>query len=134
MTHPTPHWAAAYIGLPWTRDFTCWHFCARVWAERFGITVPLVEIDGADARATRRELEQSAERRGWAEVAVPAEGDAVLMAKGARPCHVGLWLDFGLGTGGVLHCVEGAGAIFTPNGRLADLGYRVVGIYRRVTP
>lgn len=118
---------ADYIGMRWTRDFTCWHFCAHVWEARFGIDVPLVEIDGADPRAARRELEQSAERRGWHEVTTPAEGDAVLMAQGARPCHVGIWLSLG----GILHCVEGAGAIYTPRGRLSDLGYRVVGYYRR---
>lgn len=127
MTAATTHWAADYIGLPWTPECNCWHFCARIWRERFGIDVPLIDVDGADPRATRRELEQSAERRGWQLVEVPREGDAVLMAKGARPCHVGMWLDLG----GTLHCIEGAGAIFTPGARLADLGYRVVGVYRR---
>ncbi|MES2435052.1 MAG: hypothetical protein V4586_14665 [Pseudomonadota bacterium] len=125
----TPHWASAYIGMEWTRDATCWHFCARVWSERFGITVPLIEIDGADPRATRRELAHSAEKRGWIEVVSPAEGCGVMMAQGAHPCHVGIWLDLG----GVLHCVEGAGAIFTPAERLVDLGYRIVGFYRRGT-
>ncbi len=128
MTASITHWAADYIGLPWSPSHNCWHFCARVWRERFGIDVPLIEIDGTDPRATRRELELSAERRGWREVADPVEGDAVLMAKGARPCHVGVRLSLG----GTLHCVEGAGAIFTPDGRLADLGYRVVGHYRRI--
>lgn len=123
----TAHWASTYIGTEWTRDATCWHFCARVWAERFGITVALIEIDGADPRATRRALEASAERRGWVEVVIPVEGDGVMMAKGAMPCHVGIWLELG----GVLHCVEGAGAIFTPTERLADLGYRITGTYRR---
>ncbi|WP_054006392.1 hypothetical protein [Cypionkella psychrotolerans] len=126
----TAHWASTYIGRPWSRSFTCWHFCALVWQERFGITVPLVDIDGADPRATRRELSNSAERRGWIEVSVPDEGDGVMMAKGALPCHVGIWLCLG----GVLHCVEGAGAIFTPAARLADLGYRIVGTYYRDVP
>ncbi|WP_054008034.1 hypothetical protein [Cypionkella psychrotolerans] len=124
----TAHWASTYIGRPWSRSFTCWHFCALVWQERFGIAVPLIEIDGADPRATRRELSNSVERRGWVAVATPAEGDGVMMAKGAMPCHVGIWLSLG----GVLHCVEGAGAIFTPTARLADLGYSICGTYRRV--
>ena len=125
----TAHWASTYIGTEWTRDATCWHFCARVWAEHFGITVPLIGIDGADPRATRRELSHSAERGDWFEVVIPVEGDGVMMAKGVHPCHVGIWLDLG----GVLHCVEGAGAIFTSAERLADLGYRIVGSYRRGT-
>lgn len=126
----TAHWATRYIGTEWARDANCWHFCARVWAEHFSITVPLIEVDGADPRSTRRALAHSAERRDWVEVDGPAEGDGVMMAQGVQPCHVGIWLDLG----GVLHCVEGAGAIFTPAERLADLGYRIVGSYRRVTP
>jgi hypothetical protein len=118
------HWAVAYIGMPWSRAFTCWHFCALVWKERFGMQVPLPEVDGGDPRAARRAL---AARAGWQEVDAPQEGDGVLMAKGLYPCHVGIWLSLG----GVLHCVEGAGAIFTGPARLADLGYRISGYYRR---
>jgi cell wall-associated NlpC family hydrolase len=127
MTAVNGHWAARYIGLPWTPAFTCWHFCARVWRDRFGVAVPLVEIDGRDARAARRAFEAEAGRQGWLEVTDPREGDAVLMAKGARPCHVGIWLALG----GVLHCIEGNGAIYSPRHRLGDLGYRVVGFWRR---
>lgn len=127
MSAEEGHWAARYIGVEWSRTNTCWHFCARVWAEVFGIVVPLIEIDGADARATRRLLSGAASDAGWLGVEQPAEGDAVLMARGARPCHVGIWLNLE----GVLHCVEGAGGIFTPRARLADLGYRMVGVYRR---
>jgi len=127
MSPAINHWASAYIGAEWTRDQTCWHFAARVWREHFGIIVALVSVDGADARATRRLLAAEPERAAWAGVAVPREGDAVLMAKGLRPCHVGIWL----GLGGVLHSIEGAGAIYTPVGRLAGLGYRIVGYYRR---
>lgn len=121
------HWASDYIGAEWSRDQTCWHFAARVWREHCGIIVPLIGIDGADARATRRMLANGAERAAWAEVAVPLECDGVLMAKGLHPCHVGIWLELG----GVLHSIEGAGAIYTPVGRLAGLGYRIVGYYRR---
>jgi len=121
------HWASIYIGTEWARDANCWHFCARVWSERFGVTVPMIQVDGADPRATRRALDASPTRRGWFEVVIPIEGDGVMMAKGAMPCHVGIWLELG----GVLHCIEGAGAIFTPAERLADLGYRITGTYRR---
>lgn len=123
----TAHWATGYIGAEWSRAQTCWHFCARVWREHFGLVVPLVDIDGSDARAARRAFEGAAERQAWIDVQTPAEGDGVLMAMGARPCHVGIWVD----PGGVLHCIEGAGGVFTPRARLSDLGYRVVGFYRR---
>lgn len=119
------HWAVAYLGMPWTRSFTCWHFCALVWAEKFGWAVPAPEIDGGDPRATRRALAD--DKAGWVPVMTPQEGDGVLMAKGIHPCHVGIWL----GLGGVLHCMEGIGVIFTSRARLVDMGYRVVGYYRR---
>lgn len=122
------HWATGYIGAEWTRDDTCWHFAARVWREQFGISVPLLSLDGGDPRATRRALD-GPERAAWGAVETPAEGDGVLMTKGARPCHVGIWI----GLGGVLHSVQGAGVIYTPGERVPDLGYRVTGYYRRVT-
>ena len=60
-TTTAAHWAERYIGMPWTPQSNCWHFCARVWSEVFGIAVPLVDIDGADARAARRAFASSAE-------------------------------------------------------------------------
>lgn len=121
------HWANGYIGLPWSTGFTCWDFAVRIWAERFDLVVAPVDVDPDDPRGVRRGFEAGGERARWQEVPHACEGDAVLMAKGTRPCHVGVWIDLG----GVLHCVEGAGGLFTPNGRLGDLGYRAVGIYRR---
>ena len=126
-TTTAAHWAERYIGMPWTPQSNCWHFCARVWSEVFGIAVPLVDIDGADARAARRAFASSAEDAGWYLVKTPAEGDAVLMAQGARPCHVGIWLNLD----GVLHCIEHSGVVFTPGTRLSEIGYRIFGIYRR---
>lgn len=127
MTQGGSHWAESYIGMPWTPQENCWYFCAQVWAEVFGIAVPLVEIDGADARAARRAFASSAQEAGWYLVTTPAEGDAVLMAQGARPCHVGIWLNLG----GVLHSIEQSGVVFTASHRLGDLGYRILGFYRR---
>lgn len=63
----------------------------------------------------------------------PVEGDAVLMGTGDRPCHVGLWITPDA-AGGVLHSVEGAGVIFTPGLRVRDLGYAILGFYRRAQP
>lgn len=86
-------------------------------------------MDPADARAARHALAVSPAAAGWLAVAQPAEGDAVLMAKGARPCLVGIWIAPEPDPG-VLHSVESAGVIFTAPGRLAGLGYRISGFYR----
>jgi len=128
MQAMTDHWAAAYIGTPWVAgESDCWHFAARVWRERFGLDVPALAVDASDPRAARRAFEGADEHSAWVQMLHPAEGDGVLMAMGARPCHVGIWIL----PGGVLHSVEGAGAIFTEPHRLAAMGYRILGFYRR---
>ena len=51
------------------------------------------------------------------------------MARARRPCHVGVWA----APAHVLHAIEGAGALYTPLSRLSDMGFRVAGLFRRVT-
>jgi hypothetical protein len=129
------HWAAPLIGLPWvagTRD--CWSFAREVWRDRFGWDVPPVDVDPASPLAARRAFAAAPEAEGWIPVARPSEGCAVLMARGQRPCHVGVWIEpqteTGL-TGGVLHAVEGQGVIFTRLSALAAMGWTVAGFWRR---
>lgn len=124
------HWALAEIGHPWVAgENDCWSFARRIWAQRFGWDVPPVPIDPRDPRACRQALARDPAKAGWVVAWPPREGDAVLMARGARPAHVGIWIEPDLG--GVLHSVETAGVIFTPPDRLAGLGYRILGYYRR---
>lgn len=124
------HWAAGLIGLPWVAGKSdCWSFARRVWADRFGWDVPPVPVDPASPVAGRRALGVSPEGLGWRQVDRPAEGDGVMMAKGAHNCHVGVWIEPDQ-TGGILHSVEGAGVIFTPLPALAAMGYRVTGFWR----
>lgn len=124
------HWAAAYIGQPWDpANQHCWGFARTVWRDVFGLDVPEVSIDGASPYAARRAFSQGHE--GWLPVTEPVEGDAVLMARGQRPCHVGVWITPSP-RAGVLHSVERAGVVFTPPVRLADIGFNIVGIYRRL--
>lgn len=133
MTGVIEHWAADYIGAPWVYGQSdCWHFARRVWRERFGIRVPPVIEDAGAPLKSRRAIRDSGEARDWTQVRDPQEGDGVLMAKGSRPCHVGIWVVFDpLGPGGILHSVEGAGVIYTDQAAVARLGYRIIGFYRR---
>jgi cell wall-associated NlpC family hydrolase len=120
------HWATAYIGTPWVAgDSDCWNLARRVWREHFAREVPSVIVDAASPLAGRRAF-RDADLSQWTEVQSPREGDAVLMARADAPCHVGIWLAFGA----VLHSVEGAGVICTPQHRLGDIGYRITGFYR----
>lgn len=126
----TAHWAAQYIGTPWVAgESDCWNFARRVWAEQFGVSVPEIPWDG-DPRDQIAAFAGSAERALWLEVLRPREGDAVLMARGRYPCHIGIWL----GTGGILHSIEAQGVIFTRRPDLTRLGYRITGYYWREMP
>ncbi len=129
------HWASAMIGTPWIAgESDCWSFARRVWRERFGWDVPPLAVDASSARAGRRALATPPEAAGWVRVERPAEGDAVLMARGTRPCHVGIWIEPDGATpngSGVLHSVEGPGVIFTPLSGLSALGWHVTGFWRR---
>lgn len=127
------HWAAEHIGTPWSASEThCWHFARRVWQDRFGWEVPEIVVDATDPRAARRAFAVGHDGTGWTPIAgvcAPVEGDAVLMAMGRHPCHVGIHLTLPDGPA-VLHSVEGAGVICTAYAALVGMGYRVVGLYR----
>lgn len=122
------HWVSAYVGREWdAQDNHCWAFCRHVWAAHFGLDVPEVAVAGDDPRAAMRAFSGHPEYGRWIAAETPAEGDAVVMAQGRHPCHVGIWI----AAGGVLHSVQGTGAIYTPAARLRDIGYRITGYWRR---
>lgn len=124
-------WAAQYIGTPWEigaqgpRAYDCLGFFRMVQRVHFGVDLPPVMTPAcADASAMdalvgliggRGEVDR------WPAVQQPRHGDAVLVH---RPLHIGVWLD--ADGGGVLHCVEGIGVIFT-----ADAAWRTSGFGRR---
>ena len=125
------HWATAYIGEPYVPQANdCWAFCRRVWAERFGLEVPAVALEVNNLRSITRAISRHPERLLWAPVEYPREGDAVLMAHNRYPCHVGLWVD--ADGGGVLHCVERSGVVFSNPQALERAGWARLQFYRRV--
>ena len=118
------HWAADYIGYS-APD--CWAFARQVWAERFGLQVPTMPYDPNDPRLVRRAFGE-ATHHGWERVETPREGDAVMMTKGIRPCHIGVWIE--ADRRGCLHWVERTGVVFTTRAMLRDLGYGICGYWR----
>lgn len=119
------YWAMKYLGLPWVAgESDCWNFARRVWREQFGRDVPPVLVDVASALDTRRALREQMHAE-WIKTDAPREGDAVLMALGAMPCHVGVYL----AGGSILHSVEGAGVVCTPPNGIARVGYQITGYY-----
>ena len=123
------HWAAHYIGDPWILgEHDCWGFFRRVQQEQFGRLVPIIDIDATDIMAVARAIQGDDERDHWREIDRPADGDAVLLARTRYPSHVGVWAD--IDGGGVLHCEQGSGVIFTPEHRLGVCGWSGVTYYR----
>ena len=125
------HWAEPFIGMPWVAgESDCWSFARKVWSARFGWSVPALPIDPGNPRAVRAALSAPPEEAGWRPVKDPVEGDAVLMGRSTRPCHVGVWISPDPDQPGVLHSVEESGVIFTPPARLQLMGWRILGFYR----
>ena len=128
-----PHWAIALIGLPWSVHgsgpdlFNCWEFVRMVQAEHFGRLLPEIG-NPEDMLVMGRTFRDHPERRRWAKVDPPVEGDCVLLRRSRHPIHVGVWLD--VDGGGVLHCAEGAGVVFQRSDALALNGWAIEGFYR----
>lgn len=123
------HWALGYLGLPWVNgERDCFQFFRQVQLERFERALPPYIVDAGRVLDCVRAINANPERQRWDEVAAPAEGDAVLMSQSRVPTHVGVWVE--ANGGGVLHCVQGAGVVFSQLSHLPRLGYKVTGFYR----
>ncbi|MES2664994.1 MAG: hypothetical protein V4712_02780 [Pseudomonadota bacterium] len=90
----------------------------------------MLPADLDDPRGIRRAF-KGGSNAGWAPVQTPAEFDAVLMAQGLHPCHIGVWAAPAGQEAGIVHSVERMGALFTPPSRLAQLGLSLTGYWRR---
>lgn len=128
-----PHWAIGLIGRPYVAlargpdAFDCWGLCVYVWREQFGLAVPDVGCDPADARSVRRAFEAGVASGAAAPIAKPIEGCAVYLSRARLPDHVGIWID--ADRGGVLHVIEGLGVVFTRGTALNANGFKVLGYY-----
>lgn len=142
------HWAAEYIGLPWsatgdgpargeegrspdgeTKGFHCWALVRHVQEHRFGRNLPIIP-NPEDLLSIARHFRDHPERQRWELVEVPEEGDCVLMRQARYPVHVGVWLD--VDGGRVLHVVHDKGVVAQTRDSLAAHGWRIEGFYRFV--
>ena len=146
------HWAYGYIGKPWVLgtsgpdSYDCWGLVRAVLAEHFAINVPPIivpEVPAAEGetqsrhasglavvRAAMEHFQHHPELARWQQVDRPRHGDGVQMSAARNPWHVGLWLE--ADGGGVLHCLEGAGVIFTQPVALNVAGWRRLSYWRFV--
>ena len=127
------HWAAAYIGLPWSAHgsgpdlFNCWEFVRAVQDRHFGRVLPDI-ANPEDTLAMGRTFRDHPERLRWVKSADPREGDCVLLRRSRHPIHVGIWLE--VDGGGVLHCSQESGVVFQRPDALRLNGWAVEGFYR----
>lgn len=131
------HWAFNYLGRPWVNgaqgpdSFDCWGFFRFIQLHHFGLDLQVINIDADNYRDVAKEMGASSERNDWIKQNVPQEGYAVLMAHAKYPSHVGVWLD--ADGGGVLHCVRGAGVVFSTLSSLRNSGWGRVEYYKHVS-
>lgn len=125
------HWASEYIGQPWIKgERDCWSFARRVWADRFNIEVPAIDVDPHRLRDVVRAFSGHPELGNWVEVEYAREGDGVLLAHSRYATHVGIWID--ADAGGVLHCDEASGVVFSSPQALARSGWTMQRTYRHM--
>lgn len=124
------HWANHYIGKPWEaggrgpESYDCYGLVAEVQARHFGRQLPLVDgIEPTDQRAVAQAMARADYRAGWVPIpmAERAEGDLVLMAHARHPSHIGVWL--AVDGGGILHCANGPGVVFSTLAALRLAGW-----------
>lgn len=122
-------WAQAYVGLPYIMGVgECGHRAALVWRQVFGFEVEASPAFG-DMNAAQTLIKAEMAKPNWKPVRDPAEGDAVIMWKGSRLAHVGVWV----APGHVLHCTRAQGMVLTPEAELVEQGFRIFGFFRHHT-
>lgn len=114
-----------YIGIPWEAGaqgpdaYDCMAFFRCIQRTHFGVDVPRIIAPDYDDQDVIADLFLNhPERHRWPRISAPVHGCAVMIR---RPMHIGTWLD--IDGGGVLHCVRGAGVVFTHGGSWATSGF-----------
>ncbi len=130
MTATPSHWATPYIGRPWSAGDHCLDLARRIWREQCGWDVAVLPAGLDDPRGIRRAF-KTASKDDWEQVHFPHEFDAVLMAQGLHPCHIGVWAAPVGQEAGIVHSMEGMATVFTPPARLPLLGLSLTGFWRR---
>lgn len=105
--------------------FNCWEFMRYVQMRYYNRRLPFVAIDGSQDLILMHA--HCMESGVYQMVTEQQDGDCVLLRDGSRP-HVGVWLQND--TGGVLHCMEGVGVIWTRRSELLRYGYGRASYYR----
>lgn len=103
-------------------SYDCWGFAVMVQRDHFDRILPDIEDRQSDSLNAARTIATHDERDNWYEVSKPANGDLVLMARRNVPVHIGVWVHANA-RGGVLHCVEKSGVVYSDIRSLQSMGF-----------
>lgn len=133
------HWAAAYLGRPWRlgadgpETYDCWGLVRAVYRARCGVEIPAAGFASEEPRALIAGIAAYPAWNEWRPVeGRPDELDAVVMAQGRHPVHVGLWVAAGAAMA-VLHTTRAGGVVVQDKPSLSATGFRIVGTYRHAS-
>lgn len=119
--------AHKHLGRPWNgHSFDCWGCVRAVYADAFGIVLPVYQITGEN---TRREISEAITGNlplSWVEVFRPVDGCLAILGKREWPHHVGVYL----GTGHIVHCLEAVGCTIDSVSMLKRNGWGYMRFYR----
>lgn len=127
------HWAFNYLGKPWESGkegpdaFDCWGLVRYVQKLHYQRELSAIHVDADNVRAVVQAFSSNDERTRWQQVAIPQDGDCLLLSQSKEPTHVGVWLD--VDGGGLLHAVKGTGVVFSSAANIRLMGYNILGAY-----
>lgn len=134
MIRTAHHWAENYIGVPWENGaqgpqaFDCWALVRHVQRKHYQRILPIINVDADDLPSVHQAFASHPEKSRWHLVAVPMDGDCILVRRGNQLDHVGVYLD--MDGGRVLHAVRGSGVVCTGIPVLKRMGWNPVEFYR----
>lgn len=97
-----------YLSKFWSTEYDCWALVREFYANEFGISLPVVNIDTNNLVAVAREIGSSPLRVDFRKVE-PFDGSIVEMGE-RLPFHVGIHVD-----GRILHNHYPGGVVCEPN-------------------
>lgn len=97
----------------------------------FNLDLPIIDVDFDSLLKTVRAFDSKTERSNWDEIKRPVDGCVVSLSHAKHTSHVGVYLD--IDGGGVLHCVRGAGVIFSTMSNLKLSGWGRISLYEHIT-